>query len=177
MAFIEQVQRLFRDAWKNTGELAEEIACILSDWGKNGVQGPLKIQNTGNQTPLQVQQMTPELPATLIQFNFPDGSNTKFENDGSVVTTDPDGNETTASGGSGSSGTTGTSTGGLLGVIVSGSGSSYTVQLQGSGVTVAATHPQISEDETIPAGRYVGVYLVGTSYYILEPTWLEVEDE
>ena len=178
MAFIEQVQRLFRDAWKNTGELAEEIACILSDWGKNGVEGPLKIQNTGNQTPIQIQM--PEIPPAdlppIFEITFSDGSSTKMNPTGEVVSTDPDGNETSVGGGTSGTSTAGTSSGGLLGVIVSGSGSSYSVTLQGSGTTVSATHPQISEDEEIPAGRYVGVYLVGTTYYILEPTWLESDE-
>lgn len=178
MAFIEEALRLFRESWgpnKHVGELAEEIASILSDWGKNGVEGPLKIVNTGNQAPLQIQM--PEMPVAelppIFEITFSDGSSTKMSPAGEVVNTDPDGNETSVSGGTGGSGVSaGTSSGGLLGIIVSGSGSSYSVELQGGGGTVSATHPQISDEEEIPAGRYVAVYLVGTSYYILEPTWI-----
>lgn len=180
MAFIEEALRLFRESWgpnKHVGELAEEIASILSDWGKNGVEGPLKIVNTGNQSPIQIQMPeipVPELPP-IFEITFSDGSSTKMNPTGEVVTTDPDGNETSVGGSTAGAAATVASSGGLLGVIVSGSGSSYTVELQGGGGTVSATHPQIATDETIPAGRYVSVFLVGTTYYILEPTWLEEE--
>ena len=185
MAFVEEAMRLLRETWgpnKHVQELAEEIYCILSQWDNQGLNGQVLVNSRG-ETPFKAkQEEEEELPPFLFEFEFSDGGKTQMTFDGTVQFTAPTmpGQPAPDPVKAGKGGN------GLLGRIVSGSGSSYQVSIDGIG-TVSATHPQINEDETIPVGRYVSVFksqsnrstatglpgtTVTTTYTILEPTWL-----
>jgi hypothetical protein len=64
--------------------------------------------------------------------------------------------------------------GGFYGEVVSGSGSTYTVDVEGVG-NVTVTQLQIDGDETIPAGTMALVVQVGENYFMQVPVWLEDE--
>jgi hypothetical protein len=66
---------------------------------------------------------------------------------------------------------------GFIGQVVSGSGSTYMVQLNPQAVppgdTVSVTILQIDASQTIPAGTYIlPVIQVGNNYYAQVPVWL-----
>jgi len=63
---------------------------------------------------------------------------------------------------------------GFTGVVVSGTGNTYMVQLtnQPTTPTVPATVPQIDSSQTVPAGTSVLLMLIGGNYYFQVPVWL-----
>jgi hypothetical protein len=189
--FKKQSIRLRREKWQNADELAEEIYGILNSDEPIEITSPVTINNTTGAPGLTINQhgdtdqgmvinRFPEPPTQfpdIPPFDFPDGVGTQI-----VIVINGDG---TISTGSGPPGTTINTTtietgggGGFPGVVVSGSGDTYEVDVYESGLNESPTRRtvtqlQIAEDAEIPAGTWAMIGSAGESMFMQVPVWLE----
>ena len=187
MAFKEEAGRLLREDWQARGVQGamEEIYAILQGWDEKGLTGPVTINSKGSQPAIRDIRSLPvsgvsdirSLPVTapVISSIGPTGASADWLSDGtSQKTAAP---QPAKGGPAVQPKPQPIPAGAQLGRIVSGTGSTYQVQLLSTSEIVQATHPQIVSTDTIPVGRYVAVYVVSnlTSilYYLLEPTWID----
>lgn len=195
LAFITSVKqrmRLLQESWlgsKGTQRLAQLLSTILDpdiSFETNAplIMNPQSDGNGGVQPPMVVNNWT--AGNTLVNINDTNG-----QNYGSIVLDDngltfyqpngPNGSLQPVFGGSGSSGGSSSGSSGNVfpATIASGTGSTYTVSVyrdgrSGIASTETATHPQIDDDETIPAGTKCQVVQTGSTYEIMGvATWLE----
>lgn len=191
--FKKQSIRLMREDWGSPKELAEEVYAILNSDEPIEIDSPVTITNTTNSPPLTLRQFGgtdngiriekyPEPPGEFDDvppLEFPDDVGleilTLIGTDGTIETgtgdpTDDDDPTTVAieSGGGG----------GFPGKIISGSGSSYQVDVYEDGLTESPTRRtvtqlQIDSSETIPANTWALVGKIGDEYFMAVPVWLE----
>lgn len=170
--FGEQAIRIRREAWQIYGrdgkpdivklqQFAEEISAILENTAELTHYGPLNIYGPQNSNatkgPLSLFPIGDQPAISIIKQ---DGTRSDIGQDGTVSEIDEDGNGTPRSGG------------GLAGKVVSGSGTSYVVDLYESSLTtasqrVSASAPYLNSTETIPAGDWVSLTRIGSSYLLL----------
>lgn len=186
--FEEQSIRLLREKWKTIQELAEELFAIFQTRGLIKHDGSLQLTPTDSEVPLQI---------TLPNTPGETGPGVTITRGDTNITISPEGVIITSGGTSttlGSGGTDLTRIVGLedapsqapfvvMGYVVSGSGSSYQVELFTAGQSigvVSVTQLLIDADEVIPEGT--PVYVVGqpvtangvtTATYVMQvPVWL-----
>jgi len=183
MGFLrDQSTRLLREDGWTAPDLASELYAIFNAEVPFTVDGPVQITNTDNAPGMTIYQagpldtafqiVRPGLPA--INFQDPAIPPIDVGGPGDGGTTDTrvgSGGGITSGTGDGDQVPVSTGGGGLAGTVVSGSGSSYMVQLQ-DGRTVAVTQLQIDPAATIPAGTAAIVVFYMGGYVMQVPVWL-----
>jgi hypothetical protein len=170
--FGRHAMRLMRERWSKLGvdALAEEIFVILSNANLDlSHSGPITLTQEGDDPAIRIRSGSP----------FP---NISIERDesvdleiGSEGIESPSGEATTGVGSTaGSTSVTGTSV--FMGTVVSGSEDTYEVELQ-NGQSVTAIQQQITAGETIPAGTVTPIFLIGGTYMMQAPVWLDDLEE
>jgi hypothetical protein len=157
-------ERLLRETpWPNAQSLAEELYAMFKSKLPFVIDGPVEINNPGDGPALTIRQngnsdialrigenvYPPEHPPPQVPLP-PEG------------TTDLDNQAGGGAGGGGGGGTPGT--------VVSGSGSSYQVQLASGGTVTVTQAPATTED--IPAGTPVIVTTYAGGHFMCHPVWL-----
>lgn len=196
MGFLrDQASRLIRTKWGHPSvDLAmEELFAIFTGDEPIVFDSPVTITNNSNAPPLTIRDFGSSdstisitkapLPRPLLDELPP----LDFGDIGGITFTDlyPDGTAETWSGDRGDppTPTPGTGTnpntgggGGFPGVVVSGTGASYTVAVYEDGLSSpptnrAVTQLSIAVSETIPAGTWWTIGKVGNDYFMQVPVW------
>lgn len=199
--FGKQSIRLLRKKWVNPMQLAREIFAILNSDDPIEITSPVTIDNSttepgitinqtgGNQTVIQTNAV-PAPSTTNSEIKLPPVPNvgeyqiTQYYYNGTGETWSGD-NGTNDTGGPRPPNPrpgTGTPTnsgggGGIPGKVVSGSGSTYIMEiypdgLSGNAITVTATQLDIFATAVIPADRWTLVSKIGDVYYMQFPVWM-----
>jgi len=178
--FSKQAVRLLRTYWATAQLLAEELSCLFDEDVPLAHAAPITLTVQNQQAPLAVKGFT--LGDSVISFGGGSGEDLGSliltagglayrDADGNLQVPAPrtNGNLSPAAGGTG---------GGFVGKVVSGSGSSYQVDLYENGPgnsatrRVSATQLQIDSAATIPAGTWALVAEVDRAFFIQVPVWL-----
>jgi hypothetical protein len=168
--FDDQAMRLLREKWPNADLLAEELFAILTAERPTLTNGPIVINNESDQTPLIIRNLGDAPFAIEIITSDPtkeDGfKNAKIDNDGNPVVDEED--EEEAEGG-----------GSVPGQVVSGSGTSYSVQIYENGSGSASTQtvtvrvPNLADGEDLSEGDWLLVSLLANgTYEALATVWM-----
>jgi hypothetical protein len=163
MAFFgTEALRLLRENWASPLLLAQELYSIFTSDSPIPITSPVAVSGTGN----------PANPAP-VQITLGDNQGITLTHGANTTSfsLDGNGNLQQQTGMAGGSGAIKPIAGGLIGTVVSGSGSTYQVAIKG-GPTVTVTQLSIDPSETIPAGTPAVVVQVGAVYYMQVPTWL-----
>lgn len=197
MGFLrDQASRLIRTKWAgNTDLLAEEIYAIFTGDVPIVFDSPVTIVNNTNDPPLTIRdfgdsdqsiritkqrQPPPDLPeippldfdgvgGITITNIYPDGGTETWGGDaGNPPDTRPGTGDQDQSGGGG----------GFPGKVVSGTGSTYLVDVYEAGLSAAPTQRTVTQlsiasGETIPADTWAIVGKVGSDYFLQVPVWLQ----
>jgi hypothetical protein len=169
--YARQVERLQRKRWKDANELAQEILAIL---GNPDLplhhQGPITLQLPPGANYPQVRFQGGVDGSRPLEFGRRDGGQFSFDYDGGdftfsggAATAETAENADNASGGDGGNA--------FPAAVVSGSGATYQVRIEG-GATVRATCQGIDASEEVPAGTAVTLVLHNGAYYFTVPLWL-----
>jgi hypothetical protein len=190
--FKNQIPRLRRQKWANVQMFADEMIALLSSDAPIEIDSPIVINNDTNQSPITINNHSnsddditinryPEPPIDLPEippFDFPDGVGDviiiHINDDGIEVEdapADDPSNPTPRPSSTPSGG------GGLPGVVVSGTGDSYEVDVYEDGLDLPATRRtvrqlQIDSSETIPEGTWAVVNKMtlpsGEDFYFMQ---------
>lgn len=177
MVFGRQAIRLLRDDWPRAKQLAEELFAILSNakiplehagpivfFAGDGAGG-ITFRGFGdsNGTPITIEREDSSLPPITIGPSGIDLNGADILNGGTIEAKHLDGNaggDSIAVGGGGI----------FLGTVLSGTGTTYLVDIDGTEVT--AVQGTIHEDDEIPAGTEVMVFQIGADYFLNVPVWM-----
>ena len=156
-----QAARLLReDPWNNANDLAQELFAILTARVPSQLNGPVQVDNPSGDPNVPLFQIPVQNGQTIFQFTRQGqqiGGITWNDGTGLGGSLSPD--EDQATGG----------TPALPGTVLSGSGSSYQVQLS-TGQTVAAV-PWPQPSDNIDPGTQGWVFQVGTTNYLQVAVW------
>jgi hypothetical protein len=169
--FGDQAIRMLRSKWPNASMLAEELFTIFSGTNPINIPAGSTLQPSANPaTPLLT---APGYTQGQTIIDFPHVGTISVQGD-QLIFTNPDGQ---TSGGGASVGGTAAPTC-FPGLVVSGSGSDYLVNIYPNGignaaVEVTVTQLQIDPSQTIPPGTAALVTkTTDGSYYMQVPVWL-----
>jgi hypothetical protein len=173
---FDQSERLLREKWPTAQLLAEELFAIFRQQEPTQIDTPTNVNPTpGTNLPaLTINNSSGNGPIlTFIQGNCT-ASLSFDENCNLIINPVPDVDAPPGTIGDGAKTAAG---GGLLGIVQSGSGSQYQVQIAGTPTVVSATVPNnIDPTETVPVGYEAPLFLVGTqqtgTYFLIVPLWV-----
>lgn len=167
--FDEQLSRLLREHWPNAKMLADELYAMFRGWEERGLTNLILQQPPGDQPAIRLNGW--DSGDIVIQVRGRGGidlGSITFTG-GTLATPDA-----TGVGG----GTVVAGANAFPGRVVSGTGSTYQVDIYPNGLggeaeRVSVTQMLIDEDETIPGGTPVLVVRSGANYYMQVPVVLE----
>jgi len=199
MSFLSaEAIRLLASKWPNAELLAQELYSIFAADADAQATGPQTLNNYGNAPALTINQFgnsgtaiqinrkpNPltfgdihlDIPPGLLELNEGFSTVVNFNNDGTITYTSGPADQPLppfARGGSVA----------LLGRVVSGSGTNYTVELYEAGADKPATRTRavralgIAEDATLPPGTWLPVFAAGAddkgnpNLWVIPPVWL-----
>lgn len=198
--FAKQVLRLRRKKWTDINEFAEEVYTILNSDDPIEIDSPVIITNNTNNSPLTIRNYGANDNAINIQRQETINNNfsndftdrrtygeyeyTNIYNNGTIETwsddagidrelSDPPKKGT----GDPVPSTQGAGGGGIPAKVVSGSGTTYIMQIYTDGTgepftTATVTQLQAFASSSFPAGTWTLVSLINGTYYMQLPIWL-----
>ena len=164
--FRDSRHRLLRTKWTTADLLAEELYALFGQDNLE-IDGPVTIEND-----------TLDPAITIIAHDFEDDASIAFKRPGSTDETLGKPKGTDADGDPVDESPTIGAGGGIPAKIISGSGSTYTIDLYQNGTgeaasdRVTATQLQILSTETIPADTWTLATKIAGSYYFQVAVWL-----
>lgn len=193
--FGDQAERLLRESWSDTDELAQELYAMFTDTAPLQIDSPVKISTPQGSTvpPLTLENngISPaaisfsHLPVPSVSFGslpevapLPPNTITNIYGDGSGETWAAPGELPATTPGTGTAIGGGGGGGGVIGKVLSGGPGTgpYKLQvfptgLKGKPLTVNATQLSIASDASIPPGTWTILTVVSTTYYMQCPVW------
>jgi len=171
--FGEASNRLMRTNWKSIDELAKELYALFTSNIPVRIEGGLEIVKQTGRPPLKIiDRLQPSSTDGLLALESNDQSKELTYDDlGLLSGSESDGSDLS------NLISQRQVQGQIIGVIVSGTGSNYQVDLYKQGYPgpssrVSAIQLQIDPADSVPAGTFTMVSQVGTQYYFQASVWL-----